>query len=118
MYDATNVHPDTISYVEAHGTGTKLGDPVEIAALSEAYREYTNRNQYCAIGSVKSNIGHLDAAGLAGCIKTALVLRNGYVPPTIHYKQPNPNIDFETSPFYVADHGFKLEQGDFPLRAL
>ncbi|ASB52640.1 MULTISPECIES: non-ribosomal peptide synthetase [Bacillus amyloliquefaciens group] len=118
VYDATNVHPDTISYVEAHGTGTKLGDPVEIAALSEAYREYTNRNQYCAIGSVKSNIGHLDAAaGLAGCIKTALVLRNGYVPPTIHYKQPNPNIDFETSPFYVADHGFKLEQGDFPLRA-
>ncbi|MFK4467822.1 amino acid adenylation domain-containing protein [Bacillus sp. RC252] len=118
VYNATDVHPDTISYVEAHGTGTKLGDPVEIAALSDAYREYTNQNQYCAIGSVKSNIGHLDAAaGLAGCIKTALVLRNGYVPPSIHYKQPNPNIDFETSPFYVADHGFKLEQGDFPLRA-
>lgn len=115
---AADINPDSISYVEAHGTGTKLGDPVEISALSDAYREYTNRNQYCAIGSVKSNIGHLDAAaGLAGCIKSALVLRNGYVPPSINYKEPNPNIAFETSPFFVADQGFSLEQGDSPLRA-
>ncbi|AYK07546.1 non-ribosomal peptide synthetase [Brevibacillus laterosporus] len=118
VYKATNINPDTISYVEAHGTGTKLGDPIEISALSDAYREFTSRNQYCAIGSVKSNIGHLDAAaGLAGCIKTALVLRNGYVPASINYQQPNPNIAFETSPFFVATEGRSLQQSDSPLRA-
>ncbi|WP_139488133.1 non-ribosomal peptide synthetase [Brevibacillus dissolubilis] len=118
VLESTQIHPETISYVEAHGTGTKLGDPVELSALTDAYRKYTNQNQYCAIGSVKSNIGHLDsAAGLAGCMKAALVLRNGVVPPSIHYRQPNPNIPFEKSPFYVADRVIPLEQHTQPLRA-
>lgn len=100
----TQIDPATIGFVEAHGTGTKLGDPIEIAALTEAYGRYVDKKQYCAIGSVKPNIGHLDAAaGLAGCIKAALSLKHGIVPPSINYSTPNPFIDFENSPFYVAD---------------
>src|SRR5438552_2879621 len=91
-------------YVEAHGTGTRLGDPVELSALSEVYKRYTDKKQFCGIGSVKSNIGHLDtAAGLAGCIKVALSLHHGEIPPSIHYERPNPAIDFAHSPFYVVD---------------
>jgi acyl transferase domain-containing protein/glutamate-1-semialdehyde aminotransferase len=96
------VHPDTISYIEAHGTGTSLGDPIEIAALSKAFRAQTSRKQFCAIGSVKSNIGHLDtAAGVVGLIKTVLALENEELPPSLHYEKPNPQIDFEQSPFFV-----------------
>ena len=81
------VNPETISYIEAHGTGTKLGDPIEIMGITKAFRRYTNRNQFCAIGSVKSNIGHLDhAAGIAGMIKVILSLQNKKIPPTIHLK--------------------------------
>ena len=70
VLEATSIHPETITYVEAHGTGTKLGDPIEIAALSDAYSRHTDRKQYCGVGSLKPNIGHLDAAaGLAGCIR-------------------------------------------------
>ncbi|MEX3547624.1 MAG: amino acid adenylation domain-containing protein [Burkholderia sp.] len=98
------IDPARIGYVEAHGTGTRLGDPIEVTALSETYRRHTQVTQYCAIGSVKSNLGHLDtAAGLAGCIKLALSLQHGEIPPTLHYQQPNPAIDFATSPFYVAE---------------
>ncbi|MEX3525939.1 MAG: amino acid adenylation domain-containing protein [Burkholderia sp.] len=98
------VDPARIGYVEAHGTGTRLGDPIEVTALSETYRRHTQATQYCAIGSVKSNLGHLDtAAGLAGCIKLALSLQHGEIPPTLHYQQPNPAIDFAASPFYVAE---------------
>ncbi|MBY7142453.1 amino acid adenylation domain-containing protein [Virgibacillus sp. NKC19-3] len=97
-----DINPETISYVEAHGTGTQLGDPIEVAALTKAFRAGTDKNQYCALGSVKSNIGHLDAAaGVAGLIKTALALKHKVIPPTVHFKEPNPNIDFENSPFYV-----------------
>jgi amino acid adenylation domain-containing protein len=104
VLSSTGIHPDSISYVEAHGTGTKLGDPVEVAALTSAYRKQTNRKRFCGIGSVKSNIGHLDtAAGLAGCIKVALSLKHRELPPTLHYKTPNPEIDFDNSPFYVVD---------------
>ena len=101
---ATGIDPSSIDYVEAHGTGTKLGDPIEVAALTEVYRRYTTEHQYCALGSVKPNIGHMDtAAGLAGCIKVALSLQHGLIPPSINYHTPNPEIDFERSPFYVVD---------------
>ncbi|WP_340676611.1 beta-ketoacyl synthase N-terminal-like domain-containing protein [Paraglaciecola sp.] len=96
------VDPDTISFIEAHGTATELGDPIEVNALTNAYREFTERKQYCALGSVKSNIGHLDAAaGMAGIIKLCGMFQRKQIPPSIHYSQANPNIDFEQSPFYV-----------------
>lgn len=96
------VHPDTISYIEAHGTATSLGDPIEIAALTQAFRAQTDRKQFCAIGSVKSNIGHLDtAAGVTGLIKTVLALQHEELPPSLHYENPNPEINFEQSPFFV-----------------
>jgi amino acid adenylation domain-containing protein len=99
-----DIDPATISYVEAHGTATPLGDPIEIAALTKAFRAKTKATQYCAIGSVKSNIGHLDvAAGVAGLIKTVLALQHRQIPATINYGEPNPHIDFENSPFFVAD---------------
>ena len=103
-----------ISYVETHGTGTKVGDPIEVKALTQAFRESTQGKGYCAIGSLKANIGHLDAAaGVGGLIKTVLALRHRQIPPSLHYRKPNPLIDFENSPFYVntglkewkAEHG-------------
>ncbi|MCP4155987.1 MAG: polyketide synthase, partial [bacterium] len=94
------VEPETISYIEAHGTGTPLGDPVEIEALTLAFD--TDKTNYCAIGAVKSNVGHLDnAAGVVGFIKAALALKTKTIPPSLHFEQPNPAIDFEKSPFYV-----------------
>jgi len=96
------VEADTIGYVEAHGTGTKLGDPIEIAALTKAFRRTTDKRGFCAIGSVKSNIGHLDAAaGAAGVIKAALALKFRTLPPAVNFEKPNPQIDFQNSPFYV-----------------
>jgi len=94
------VHPDTISYVEAHGTGTPLGDPIEVAALTKAFREGgSTRSGFCAIGTAKTNIGHLDvAAGVIGLIKTVLQLREGLIPPLLHFESPNPRIDFANSP--------------------
>jgi phthiocerol/phenolphthiocerol synthesis type-I polyketide synthase E len=99
---AADVDPATITLVEAHGTGTELGDPIEIEALTQAFRAGTDRTGFCAIGSIKTNIGHLDvAAGIAGFIKTTLALRTGEIPPSLHFKRPNPQIDFATSPFFV-----------------
>ncbi|MCY1022907.1 SDR family NAD(P)-dependent oxidoreductase [Pyxidicoccus sp. MSG2] len=96
------VHPDTVGYVECHGTGTVLGDPIEVEALTQAFGAKTQRKQFCALGSVKSNIGHLDtAAGIAGLIKTVLCLAHKQLPPTLHYESPNPAIDFAQSPFHV-----------------
>lgn len=96
------VDADTVTYVETHGTGTAVGDPIEITALTEAFRRTTNRKGYCAIGSVKSNIGHLDtAAGVASFIKTVLALRHRQIPPSLHFRNPNPLIDFANSPFFV-----------------
>jgi acyl transferase domain-containing protein len=100
---AADVDPSTISYVEAHGTGTALGDPIEVAALSQAYRARTDKRSYCAIGSVKPSIGHLDAAaGIVGLIKTVLMLKHKMFPPSLNFERPNPQIDFENSPFYVV----------------
>ena len=98
------IEADTLDYIECHGTGTYLGDPIEIAALTEAFRETTEENGFCRIGSVKTNIGHLDtAAGVASLIKASLALKNRQIPPSLGYEKPNPAIDFEASPFRVAD---------------
>lgn len=97
-----DIHPDTLQYIETHGTATNLGDPIEITALNQVFRHHTNKKHYCAIGSVKSNIGHLDnAAGIAGLIKVALSLKHKKIPPSLHFENPNPKIDFENSPFFV-----------------
>ncbi len=96
------VDPRTISYIEAHGTATPLGDPIEVAALTQAFQTGTTDTGFCALGSVKSNIGHLDAAaGVAGLIKTALSLEHKQLPPSLNFHDPNPQIDFDNSPFYV-----------------
>jgi len=101
---AADITPDTIDHVECHGTGTYLGDPIEISALTDAYRATTSDVGYCKVGSVKTNIGHLDtAAGIAGLAKTALALKHKALPPSLGYESPNPAIDFETSPFKVND---------------
>src|SRR6185436_6013784 len=90
------VEAGSIGYLEAHGTGTAQGDPIEVAALTQAFRETTNQQGFCAIGSVKANIGHLDiASGVAGFIKTMLVVEHGQLPPIVHFKTANPQIDFE-----------------------
>jgi acyl transferase domain-containing protein/surfactin synthase thioesterase subunit/acyl carrier protein len=96
------VEPETINYVECHGTGTVVGDPLEIQALNRAFRAFTNHVGFCAIGSVKTNIGHLEqTAGLASLIKVALAIRNSRIPPSLHYESPNPKIAFRESPFFV-----------------
>ncbi|RIL05279.1 MAG: polyketide synthase [Proteobacteria bacterium] len=112
------VDADSIQYVEAHGTGTAVGDPIEIAALTQAFRETTERRQFCRIGSVKSNIGHLDtAAGVASLIKVVQAMRHREMPPTIHFTAPNPEIDFESSPFVVNAELRPWEAGATPRRA-
>ncbi len=115
---SAGVTADTISYIEAHGTGTYLGDPIEVTALSKAFRMDTDRLQFCGIGSVKSNIGHLDAAaGVAGLIKTVLALKHKKIPATINFDKPNPEINFSDSPFYV-NHTLRDWQSDgTPRRA-
>jgi acyl transferase domain-containing protein/acyl carrier protein len=97
------VEPDAISYIETHGTGTALGDPIEFAALNQVFRARTNKKNFCAIGSVKTNIGHLGAAaGIAGLIKTVLAFEKQLIPPSLHYRSPNPAINFADSAFYVS----------------
>ena len=97
------VDAEAVSYVEAHGTGTSLGDPIEISGLTRAFREYTDRTQYCAIGSVKSNIGHAEsAAGIAALTKVLLQMKHRHIAPSLHSEVLNPHIDFDGSPFHVA----------------
>jgi acyl transferase domain-containing protein/thioesterase domain-containing protein len=99
-----DVRPDEIGYVEAHGTGTALGDPIEVAALTQAFRSSTTERGFCGLGSVKSNIGHLDvAAGITGLIKTICALRQRQLPPTLHFTEPNPELNLAESPFFVVD---------------
>ena len=108
----------SIGYVEAHGTGTPLGDPIEIAALTRAYRRHTARRGYCRIGSIKTNIGHLDAgAGVAGLIKAVLAVKHGEIPASLHFKSPNPQIDFANSPFVVATRLEPWSDANGPRRA-
>ena len=116
---AAGVEPDTVSYVEAHGIASRLGDPIEVTALTRAFRERTERTGFCALGSLKSNMGHLDAAsGVAALIKTVLALEHGALPPSLHFDEPNPEIDFEASPFFVNTElrPWSAEDGA-PLRA-
>ena len=112
------VEPETISYIEAHGTATDLGDAIEILALTEAFRDSSKSGSRCALGSVKTNIGHLEtAAGVAGLIKTALALQHRQIPPTLHFEQPNPKINFADSSFYVNTQLADWEAGPTPRRA-
>ncbi|HET9528579.1 MAG TPA: SDR family NAD(P)-dependent oxidoreductase [Pyrinomonadaceae bacterium] len=102
VYDRFHIDPAEITYIEAHGTGTRLGDPIEVQALTDAFRRYTSETQYCALGSVKTNIGHtLTAAGIASVIKVLLSMQHRQLPPSLNYTQPNRHIDFARSPFYV-----------------
>ncbi len=113
-----DVEPETISYIEAHGTGTPLGDPIEIEALTQAFRTSTDKKQFCAIGTVKTNIGHLDAAaGVTGLIKTALALYHRELPASLNFEKPNPKIDFINSPFYVNAALNSWQTSGKPLRA-
>ena len=119
---AAEVDGETIGYVEAHGTGTTLGDPIEIAALTKAFGLGAggagDPGERCAIGSVKTNIGHLDsAAGVAGLIKTVLALSHRQIPPSLHFEEPNPEIDFAASPFYVNTRLAEWKANGMPRRA-
>jgi amino acid adenylation domain-containing protein len=117
-HQKANIHPDTIQLVECHGTGTPLGDPVEIEALTRAFGKSGNRTEPCAIGSVKSNLGHLDAAaGVAGLIKTVMCLKHREMAPSLNYREPNPRIDFKNSPFRVNDRLCAWPRGAMPRRA-
>ncbi len=112
------VAPETISYIEAHGTATPLGDPIEIAALTRVFRESTDATGFCTIGSLKANLGHLDAAaGVAGLIKTVLALRNRELPPQLNFRAPNPQLQLEASPFRVATTPEAWVAGATPRRA-
>lgn len=116
--EAAGVSADSVGYVECHATGTLVGDPLEVDALTRAFGDQTGRKQYCAVGSVKGNIGHPEqAAGITGLIKTALVLHHGQIPPTINYKTPNPAIDFASSPFYVNTKLQNFPPAETPRRA-
>src|SRR2546426_445826 len=102
VYDRFKIDPGTIQVVEAHGTGTLLGDSIEYGAISRAFREYTDKKQFCALGTVKTNIGHTStAAGVAGVLKLLLSLKHRQIPPSLHFEKSNPAIDFESGPFYV-----------------
>ncbi len=116
--EIADVDPESISYVEAHGTATEVGDPIEIEALSQAFRRRTDKTQFCHIGALKTNFGHLDvAAGVAGLMKVALCLKHEYLPPSINFSSPNPKIDFENSPFQVITEGISWPRGECPRRA-
>ncbi|MEH1860180.1 MAG: beta-ketoacyl synthase N-terminal-like domain-containing protein [Nostoc sp.] len=111
-------NPETITYIEAHGTGTTLGDPIEISALKKTFEARTNKKQFCAIGSVKPNIGHLNiASGVTGLIKTVMALKHNLIPPSLHFEQPNPEIDFANSPFYVNTKLSEWKTNGTPRRA-
>jgi phthiocerol/phenolphthiocerol synthesis type-I polyketide synthase E len=117
-YEMAGISPESIGYVEAHGTGTILGDPIELSALTEVFRVHTARRGFCGIGSVKSNFGHLScASGIAGLIKAVLALEHGAIPPTVHYRSPNPALDLASSPFFVTADLHPWERGDGPRRA-
>ncbi|HVR11834.1 MAG TPA: beta-ketoacyl synthase N-terminal-like domain-containing protein, partial [Thermoanaerobaculia bacterium] len=112
------VEPATIGYVEAHGTGTPLGDPIEVAALDQVYRAATDRTGFCALGSLKSNLGHLDsAAGAAGLIKAALCLERRQLVPSLHFHAPNPKLDLAASAFFVNAELRDWPAGATPRRA-
>ncbi|HSM04971.1 MAG TPA: SDR family oxidoreductase [Longimicrobiales bacterium] len=112
------VDPDSLGLIEGHGTGTPVGDPIEVSALTQAFRAHTERTGFCALGSVKSNIGHLDtAAGVASFIKAVLAVKHGEIPPTVHFRDPNPLLELDTSPFYVNGERLPWPEEARPRRA-
>lgn len=116
-WEKAGIDPETISYIEAHGTGTKLGDPIEIEGIHRAFRRYTAKNQFCAIGALKTNIGHLDsAAGIAGFVKAVLAIKHQEIPPNIHFNIPNRKISFHKSPVYINNSLTKWESDIYPNR--
>jgi acyl transferase domain-containing protein len=113
---AADIETESIGYIEAHGTGTSMGDPIEIEALKLAFD--TNKKGFCRIGSVKSNIGHMDAAaGVIGFIKVVLSLQHRLIPPSLHFDRPNPQLDLENTPFLLNTGLFQWENTKYPLRA-
>lgn len=117
-FEMAGIPPRSVGYIEAHGTATMLGDPIEVAALSRVFRKSTEDTQFCAIGSVKANVGHLScAAGVTGLIKAALVAETGTIPPNPHFNVPAPGIDFPASPFFVNRDATKVTASDGPRRA-
>ncbi|MEM7129588.1 MAG: amino acid adenylation domain-containing protein [Chloroflexota bacterium] len=114
----SNVDAETIQYVESHGAGTILGDPIEMEAITKAYRSQTDATGFCAVGSVKTNVGHLDAAaGVTGLIKTVMALKHQQIPPSLNYETPNPQIDFANSPFCVSTELTEWQRNGTPRRA-
>ncbi|WP_139295456.1 aminotransferase class III-fold pyridoxal phosphate-dependent enzyme, partial [Paenibacillus sp. NAIST15-1] len=117
-WKAAGVEPETISYIEAHGTGTKLGDPIEIEAIQNAFRRYTPNRQFCGVGSIKTNFGHLDnASGLLGLVKTILALKHREIPASLHFQKSNREIRFEDSPVYFIDRLTPWRTNGQPRRA-
>ncbi|GIQ69512.1 hypothetical protein DUZ99_18475 [Xylanibacillus composti] len=116
-WEDAGVHPESIALFEAHGTGTRLGDPIEVDGIRRAFQRYTRRKQFCAIGSVKTNIGHLDGlSGIAGLLKGIAALRFKQLPPTLHFTRPNRSIPFADTPVYVQDRLADWESPDYPRR--
>lgn len=117
-HQKAGVSAESVSLIEAHGTGTVLGDPIEVEGLTRAFRVSSEQTGYCALGSVKTNIGHLDAgATAAGLIKAVLALQNEVIPPSLNFTTPNPSIAFDDSPFFVAAEPVPWKRGDVPRRA-
>lgn len=113
-----NIDADTIDYVEAHGTGTRIGDPIEVTALTQAFRQTTDKKQFCGLGSVKTNIGHLDtAAGIAAFLKVVQSLKHKQIPASLNFKAPNPMLNLADSPFFVNHELRDWLQSDSPRRA-
>lgn len=116
--ELAQVPADSIGYIEAHGTGTQLGDPIEVRALTQVFREHTPAKNFCALSSVKANIGHLDtAAGIAGFIKACLVVKNGVLPPAPYFEKPNPELQLENSPFFISPSKSPWPESPHPRRA-
>jgi acyl transferase domain-containing protein len=112
------IDPDSLSFVEGHGTGTPIGDPIEVEALTRVFRRQTDRKGFCALGSVKTNIGHLDtASGVAGLIKASLAVKYREIPPTLHFEKPNPALDLDNTPFYVNNTLVTRKHSATPFRA-
>jgi polyketide synthase PksN len=117
-WEEAGINPESLSYLEAHGTATKLGDPIEMDGIEAAFRESTDKRQFCAIGSVKTNLGHLDhAAGMASLFKVILAMQNRKLPPTLHFNKPNRKVNFEDSPVYINDKLREWESNGKPRRA-
>lgn len=118
VYKKGNINPETITYLETHGTGTKLGDPIEVEALKNSFQEYTDKKQFCALGSVKTNIGHSSlAAGIASFLKAVLALNHKEIPPSLNFNKENEHLELENSPFYVNTRLKDWSNEEGPLRA-